>query len=569
MIKYNQNKSIPYPVRIIASVIVLLVGVLYLASSIQYMLLQTQIPQSIHNMNSEELNGAYVTINSLRVIRDTEQGYYVEVPIANGEMISIGFWSNKETIEDISKLQVHKNFEIFKNSNGAMVPSSEYFISLDYAGTIYQGETIKIFEETGISTFSGVITQDDSNIKLLIGSLLSIYGIFVIVSTIIIMKRKPKIVNAADMQLTYSEYQLQQILNTPPIYKNIWLSPNAILILINNKVTQVNFLDMTSIDLIEQVVKYMRIYALRISDKFGKQHIQLFDSRDEAVQFINQIKKLAPHISLDSTTQHTSDIREQTQPSRYPISHEENSEIFTQNMENTKQLAEKKRKKSLNYVGLMASVGFAALIIFGVIAMFLPPMIRNIMLSSTVDAIHMLETIAYSIIIPIAVLIILSIILMVFTGFCVKRTGDYKVFALLLCVLLGSFVIILPPMLVFENIKVKDVMECFEDIDQIRSGKLIETEVYISSAADVDSEMLMYLIDDVGYDVTVIVGVPTDIEYYSGTQYYFPTVFPSEAYKNAGYEIQADYEENKMNAIKFRITHTENWKIIIGIEEIK
>jgi len=212
MIKNDPTNRTPYPIRIVVSVIILLVGAVFLASSLQYMLLQQQMPQSIHEMKSEELEGAYVTINRMLVIRKNEHGYYVQVPISNDEMMDMAFYSDDETINHISSLKGAKNLEIFKDPNGGMVSSSDYFISLDYTGTIYKGEQINIFKESGISTFLGIITKNSSNRNLLIGATLSIYGIFVLVSTIIIIRRKPKIVNSYNLQLTYSEYQLEEIL---------------------------------------------------------------------------------------------------------------------------------------------------------------------------------------------------------------------------------------------------------------------------------------------------------------------------------------------------------------------
>ena len=95
-----------------------------------------------------------------------------------------------------------------------------------------------------------------------------------------------------------------------------------------------------------------------------------------------------------------------------------------------------------------------------------------------------------------------------------------------------------------------------------------ETDVYISGVGNTDAEALIGLIDDVGYQVSRINGVPTDIEYYSVTLYYFPYTVDLTPYENTGYYVQADYEENK-NAIVFRIKHTENWRIIMNIEVVE
>ena len=562
MIKHDPTKSMPYIVRIIGSIIALLAGIVFLASSIQYRLQIEQIPQSIHEMSEDELVGAYVTISKLYVIRDTEDGYYVDVPIANGEILDMAFWSDEETIiDEISILQGIKNIQNLKENNWTDSSDGDYFISVDYTGTIFQGKSLKILQHGGVDTFLGMIDKEESDTFLAVGGALSILGIFGLISTIIIMRRKPKIIKCSDLQSIHSEYELTSILSGQPVYKNIWLSQKAILIMMNNKVTQINFHDMTSIEVIETTIQYMKIYTVKIVDRFQKQHVQAFEGKDEAVQFIQYLSKLAPQAILSDTIPQASNSNEQ-------ISHESHINNFTKTMEDAQHTGNKKRKQSLKYFMLTFVLGFFGLAIFGFIAWSMPPMIRQMMLGNGVDAIVMLETIAYPIIIPIVLLMLLSIILIILAVQCINKTGDFKVAASMLALMLGSGVILLPPLMILENVSIDNVLGAFEDIKQIETGALIESEVYISNAATVDAEMLMYLIDDVGYDVTVLSCVPTDIDYYNARTYYFPTVVPTNDYEQSGYEVQAEYEENRANAKKYRITHTENWRIIIDIEEI-
>lgn len=564
--KIIKNKPVMYVVRGILSMIFLVAGITFLINPVQYITGVGQRAPSIHEMTEDEVEGRYVSISALRVTNVVKDALYVAVPLANGKTMGMQFSGSKEQKKNILSLQGKKNLKNFIGSDGASSDASLYFIPVDYAGT-YQKEDGYRFYAGGVPTLFGVTTKASLWEYLAAGAALAGFGIFGLVSALINLLRKPKIVAVSEAQSIYSSLELERILSEKPIHENIWASERAILIMNYKKLTQINFYDITQLEFLEKRAKYAYIYSVQITDEFGKVHLPMFESRDTALAFACYLMKMAPKAEPGpalreeqsaARPQHTAGDEQQPQGT---VLHQQHARELSQNM---KQARSKNKKEGLYALAAMGIL-VAALILLGSVGLFLPKIIRPMMLGETADAVQILNTIIYSVAIPLVLIGILSIGLIVLVVYFLRRSGGYALAGRQIGLVLGGLAIFLGSMAAMEEVSFKEMLGAFEDVQQIRSGELKETEVYISAASHADVEALMGLIDDVGYQVSRISGVPTDIEYYSASSYYFPHTVDLAPYENTGYFVQSDYEENK-NATVFRVRHTKNWRIIMDIE---
>lgn len=569
MFHKTKNKLTVYVARGMLSMLFLAAGIVFLMNPVQYFTSMGQDAPSIHEMSRDEVEGQYVSISTLRVTNEVRGALYVEVPLADGETMGMQFSGSEVQKESILILQAKKNMENFIQFDGSASDTSLDFISVDYVGTYQMNDDYR-FHAGGVPTLFGVATKSSIREPLVFGVLLAGVGIFGLLSVLINLLRRPKIVPVSESQSIYSSHELERILGESPLHENIWASERAILIMKNKRLTQINFYDITQLELLEKRVKYTYIYSVQVMDKFGKVHLTMFESPDTAQAFAHYLMNMAPKAELGATLKKKQALK-QTQPmqgegpqSQVTTPHQKHTHEFFKNMNQAKS----KNKKERLYVLATMGALVVALILLGTVGIFLPQIIQSMMMDGAVDAIKILHAIIYSVIIPLVFIVILSIALIMTVVYCLKRAGSYTLFGSIISLMLGGMAILIGTMATLEEVTFQEMLGAFEDVQQIQSSEFTETEVYISAASHADVESLMGLIDDVGYQVSRVVGVPTDIEYYSGTVYYFPHTVDLTPYENTGYFVQADYEENK-NATVFRVKHTENWRIIMEIEVVK
>ena len=497
-----------------------------------------ETPVSVHLLTSGEVDGRYITISMLRVTPGFLNPLYVEVPLADGTIERMIFSGSKEEKENILQLQNEKDLEQEGQSGAG---GGRSFLSVDYTG-MYQDPEFK-------EGAPAPITFGAHGDAFLIGVVLAGFGLCGLIVALLHLLRKPKLVPLFELQSVYSQGQLERILKERPIYRNIWLTDRGLLWMRQERVTQVNFHDITGIELEKQLVNHIYTWHIKLTNRFDAvANTPNFESRDITVAFARYLMAMAPRAEVGTTLQ-------ALQLAAHPAGQVGNAVLrqqVTQDFYQILQEAQRRHRKEIVSIGTVGALLVGGLVLLAGTGLLLPKLIRRVLLTGDVDALGLLDAVLYSAGIPLVLCGILSVILIVWVIRCLRRSGSYARGGAIASLLLGSTAILIGFMGVLSDVSVQELKDAAADKRQIQSGALTETEVRLTGGSQTDAETLPNLTEEVGYTISRLNGIPVDGNQEQTVSYYFPYAVELTPYETA-------------DAVTFRIQHTEHWNLILNI----
>lgn len=501
-----------------------------------------ETPVSVHLLTSGEVDGRYITISMLRVTPGFLNPLYVEVPLADGTIERMIFSGSKEEKENILQLQHEKDLEQEGQSGAG---GGRSFLSVDYTGMYQDPE----FQEGAPAP----IVLGEHGKYVIIGIVLTGFGLCGLIAALFHLLRKPKLIPLFELQSVYSQGQLERILKERPIYRNIWLTDRGLLWMRQERVTQVNFHDITGIELEKQLVNHIYTWHIKLTNRFDAvANTPNFESRDITAAFARYLMAMAPRAEVGTTLQ-------ALQLAAHPAGHAEpwswNDALrqqVTQDFYQILQEAQRRHRKEIVSIGTVGALLVGGLMLLAGTGLLLPKLIRRVLLTGDVDALGLLDAVLYSAGIPLALCGILSVILIVWVIRCLRRSGSYARGGAIASLLLGSTAILIGFMGVLSDVSVQELKDAAADKRQIQSGALTETEVRLTGGSQTDAETLSDLTEEVGYTISRLNGIPVDGNQEQTVSYYFPYAVELTPYETTAATI-------------VRIQHTEHWNLILNI----
>ena len=503
-----------------------------------------ETPVSVHLLTSEELDGRYLSISMLRVTPGLLNPLYVEVPLADGTIERMIFSGSKEEKEKILQLQREKDLEQEGQSGAG---GGRSFLAVDYAG-MYQAPEFK-------EGAPAPIVLGEHGKYVIIGIVLTGFGVCGLIVALLHLLRKPKLVPLFELQSVYSQEQLERILKERPIYQNIWLTDRGLLWMRWERVTQVNFHDITGIDLEQRTVNRIRTYAIQLTNRQeAVAQMPKFESRDVAAAFARYLMAMAPRAEVGPTLQAFRPAAPTQPPGQ--MGDAALRQQVTQDFYRILQEARYRHRKEIVSIGTVGALLVGGLVLLAGTGLLLPKFIRRILLTGTVDALGLLDAVLYSTGIPLVLCGILSMILIVWVIHCLRRSGSYARGGAIASLLLGSTAILIGFLGVLSDVSVQELKGAVADRRQIQRDALTETEVCLTGGSQTDAETLPDLTEEVGYTVSRLNGIPVDGNSEQIVSYYFPYAVDLTPYETA-------------DAATFRIQHTEHWNLILDIAAVE
>ena len=495
-------------------------------------------PVSVHLLTSGELDGRYLSISMLRVIPGFLNPLYVEVPLADGTVERMIFSGSKEEKEKILQLQHEKDLEQEAQS---ITGGGRSFLSVDYTG-VYQAPE---FREGAPAP---IVLGEHGKYGIL-GIVLTGFGLCGLIAALLHLLRKPKLVPLFELQSVYSQEQLERILRERPIYWNIWLTDRGLLWMTWERVTQVNFHDITGIDLEQRSVNRIRTYAIQlINRQEAVAQMPNFESRDIAEAFARYLMAMAPRAEVGATLQAFRPAPQSPGQTWDAALRQQAAQDFHRML----QEAKGRHRKEIVSIGTVGALLVGGLVLLAGTGLLLPKFLRRVLLTGEVDALGLLDAVLYSAGIPLVLCGILSVILMVWVIRCLRRSGSYARGGAIASLLLGSTAILIGFLGVLSDVSFQELKGAVADKRQIQKGALTETEVRLTGGGPTDAETLPDLTEEAGYTISRLNGIPVDGNQEQIVSYYFPDTVDLTPYETAGTAI-------------FRIQHTEHWNLILDI----
>ena len=379
------------------------------------------------------------------------------------------------------------------------------------------------------------------------------FGLCGLIAALLHLLRKPKLVPLFELQSVYSQEQLERILRERPIYRNIWLTDRGLLWMTWERVTQVNFHDITGIDLEQRSVNRIRTYAIQlINRQEAVAQMPNFESKDVAEAFARYLMAMAPRAEVGATLQ-------AFQPAPQSPGQTWDAALrqrAVQDFHRMLQEARRRHRKEIVSIGTVGALLVGGLVLLAGTGLLLPKFLRRVLLTGEVDALGLLDAVLYSAGIPLVLCGLLSIILIVWVIRCLRRSGSYARGGAIASLLLGSTAILIGFLGVLSDVSFQELKGAVADRRQIQKGALTETEVRLTGGGPTDAETLPDLMEEVGYTVSRLNGIPVDGNSEQIVSYYFPDAVDLTPYETAGTAI-------------FRIQHTEHWNLILEIAAVE